>query len=54
MAGYTILVTCGVFSVPQTVCTAERCWCKELNSSQIFRIMCNLKQVAKNLHMKDT
>ena len=54
MAGYTFLATFGVFSVPQTVCTAEHCWCKKLNSSQIFRRMCYLKQVAKNLHMKET
>jgi hypothetical protein len=54
MAGYTILARFGVFSVPQAVCTAERCWCKELNSSHVFRIMYYLKQVAKNLHMKET
>jgi len=36
MAGRTIVV----FSVPQTVCTAEHCWCKELNTSQIFLEKC--------------
>jgi hypothetical protein len=54
MAGYTILATFGVFIVPQTVCTAEYFWSKELNSSQIFRKMCYLTQVAKNIHMKET
>jgi len=54
MAGYTILATFGVFSVSQTVCTVEHCWSKGLNSSQIFRKMFYLKEVAKNLHMRET
>jgi hypothetical protein len=48
------LVMSGVFIVPQTVCTAEHFWCKELNSSLGFRKMCYLKQVTKHLHMKET
>jgi len=51
---HTILATFGAFILTQTVCTAERCWFKELNSSQVFRKMCYLKQVAKNIHMKET
>jgi hypothetical protein len=54
MAGDANLVVSGVFIVPQTMCTAGYCWCKELNSSQGFRKMCYLKQVAKILHMKET